>query len=85
MPIYDFKCPKCDRERKDVFTRTWQEGVRCECGEEMLKVPSAFAPHTFPVDGIFLEHVSPEGKRFHSKKEMRDYAKAHDLEIDYLE
>jgi len=51
----------------------------------MSKIPSLLVPHVFPAEGIFLEHVSPEGKRFFSKQEMKDYAKKHDLEIGYLE
>lgn len=85
MPIYDFKCPACGAIKKDVFTRSWEEIVMCECGEEMSKIPSFPVSHVFPADGVFLEHVSPEGKLFHSKQEMREYAKEHDLEIGYLE
>ncbi len=85
MPIYDFKCQKCGSVKKDVFTRSWEEIILCECESVMEKIPSLAAPHIFPPEGIFLEHVSPEGKLFHSKQEMRDYAKKHDIEIGYLE
>jgi putative FmdB family regulatory protein len=86
MPIYDFRCPVCGEIKKDVFTRSWEEKVSCEkCKCKMTKVPGIMAPHTFPADGIFLEHVSPEGKLFRSKKEMKDYARENDLEIGYLE
>ncbi len=87
MPIYDFKCPVCGTKRKDVFTKSWDEKVLCpgSCGFPMDKIPSLMVPHTFPADGIFLEHVSSEGKLFHSKQEMKDYAKTNDIEIGYLE
>ncbi len=86
MPIYDFKCSVCGTKRKDVFTKSWEGKVFCpKDGKEMHKVPSMMVPHTFPADGIFLEHVSPEGKLFRSKQEMKDYAKKHDIEIGYLE
>lgn len=86
MPIYDFKCPICGTTRKDVFTKSWEEKIFCsKDGKEMHKVPSIMVPQTFPADGIFLEHVSSEGQLFHSKQEMKDYAKNHDIEIGYLE
>jgi len=85
MPVYDFRCPKCKKIKKDVYLPRWDMGQKCECGEDMTKLPSLIAPHIFPADGIFLEHVSSTGERFHSKKEMKDYAKKHDLEIGYLE
>ena len=84
MPIYDFKCLKCGKEKKDVFTRSWEEIVKCECGKEMQKVPSRFMPDVFPAEGLHLEHVSPEGKTFHSKKEMRQYEKDHNVELGAL-
>ena len=85
MPIYDFVCPGCGKKKTDVFTKTWDEIVRCNCAIEMNKIPSRFAAVVFPADGIFLEHVSPTGKRFYSKKEMRQYAKDHDLQLGALE
>lgn len=53
--------------------------------EFVLKGKNYMRADIFPAEGIFLEHVSPEGKRFFSKQEMKDYAKKHDLEIGYLE
>ena len=86
MPIYDFKCQKCDERKNDVFTKSWEEIILCDdCKQPMNKVPSIMIPKTFPKDGIFLEHVCSEGKRFYSKKEMKQYAKTNDLEIGYLE
>ena len=87
MPIYKFVCKECNVEEDNVFVKTWEEKHLCSrCKKPMQKAFSGVAvPNTFPSDGIFLEHVCPEGKRFFSKKEMKDYAKANDLEIDYLE
>lgn len=84
-PIYDFKCPECGKEKKDVFTKSWEEAIKCDCKKEMNKKPSLFVPNVFPKDGIFLEHVSSEGKLFHSKQEMKDYARENDLELGALE
>jgi len=85
MPIYDFVCPKCKSKKNDVFTKSWEEIIKCDCGTKMNKKPSIMVPYIFPADGIFLEHVSPEGKLFRSKKEMKAYAKANDLELGALE
>lgn len=84
MPIYDFVCKKCKKEKKDEFTKSWEEVVTCDCGEEMEKKPSSFMPKVFPAEGIFLEHVSAEGKRFFSEKEMKDYARKNDMELGAL-
>ena len=85
MPIYKFKCPQCKRVDDDVFTKTWDEEHRCKaCNVAMEKVPCSFSPDVFPAEGIFLEHVSPEGKTFYSKQEMRDYARDNDLELGAL-
>lgn len=86
MPIYKMRCPVCGGVEDNVFLRRWDEQYRCKnCKCVMSKIPSLLVPHVFPAEGIFLEHVSPEGKRFFSKQEMKDYAKKHDLEIGYLE
>lgn len=85
MPIFDYRCSACGAVRRDVFVRHWDDRIVCECKMAMDKIPSITVPRVFPAEGIFLEHVSAEGKRFFSKKEMQDYAKEHDLEIGYLD
>lgn len=85
MPIYDYICQKCGKVVKDAFAKMSEEPPRCEtCGEKMERKPTAFAPDTFPADGIFFEHASAKGERFFSKQEIKDYAKKHDMEFDYL-
>lgn len=83
MPIYDYQC-ECGAEKKDEFVQAWDTIILCDCGKQMKKKPSRFFPDVFPADGIFLEHVSPTGQRFHSKKEMRKFAKDNDLELGAL-
>ena len=85
MPLFDYKCSACGEGKKDVFVRRWDDHIVCECGCMMDKIPSFPTPHVFPAEGVFLEHVSPEGKRFFSKEEMKQYAREHDLEIGYLD
>ena len=83
MPLYDLKCLKCGNELKEHFCRTYGELVQCEgCGEVMQRMPVKFCPDVFPKEGVFLEHVSSEGKTFFSKEEMREFEKKHDLYID---
>lgn len=87
MPIFDFKCPKCEHVEKDVLLKNWdsvQACVKCEPIVLMQKIPARFFADVFPSEGIHLEHVSSEGKTFYSKKEMRQYAKDHDLELGAL-
>lgn len=60
--------------------------VRCDkCNGAMKKlISSRVVAHVFPADGIFLEHVEPEGRRFHSKSEMVTYAREHSMELGAL-
>ncbi|KKK86453.1 hypothetical protein LCGC14_2763080, partial [marine sediment metagenome] len=53
-------------------------------GREMKRIATAGIPHMFPPEGIFLENVSPDGKLFHSRNEMKKYEKSHDVEISML-
>lgn len=86
MPIFNYTCPKCKKKKIDEFVRSWDDDVRCEdCDVVMIKSYSGFpVPHVFPSEGIFLEHVSANGHLFHSKAEMKQYAKDHDLELGAL-
>jgi predicted nucleic acid-binding Zn ribbon protein len=84
MPIFDYRCDGCGKEKKDEFVAKWDEDVICSCGRTMEKLPSLFHADVFPSEGLFLEHVSAEGKTFYSKAEMRQYAKDHDLELGAL-
>lgn len=87
MPLYEYKCDACDfddSEIRDVDDRNLPK-ICSKCGCEMRRVYSfSGGIDVFPADGIFLEHVSPDGKRFFSKQEMKDYEKKHDMTIGML-
>ncbi len=83
MPTFDFKCENCQQEEKDEFVSNYDDKVICsKCGNVMDKIPCFPAVHTFPLNGVFLEHVSAEGETFHSRKEILDYEKKNDIYID---
>ena len=86
MPIYDFKCPSCQRKLVDYPVQNRDEEVKCvQCHAIMKRLfPTSFKPMVLPRGGLYLEHVSPEGKTFYSYGEMRRYAKKHDLELGAL-
>ncbi len=86
MPIYDYKCPSCNRTKKDIFVKTWEEVVKCkQCKVAMKKlICTGVAAHVFPSGGVFLKHVSAKGHRFHSTGEMRAYEKEHKINLGYL-
>ena len=86
MPIYDFCCPNCNRIKKDIFVKNWEEVVKCkQCNVIMKKlICTGVVAHVFPSEGVFLKHVSAKGHRFHSKAEMRAYEKEHNLQLGYL-
>ena len=77
MPIFDYKCPNCERKVNDIYVIRYDDIVICsQCKAKMSKlVPTMGKPKCFPADGIYLEHVGAEGKRFHSEKEMRQFEK----------
>ena len=80
-------CPNCGKKDIDVLLLNRKELHKCtRCGAYMKCLfPTSFNPHVWPSEGIYLEHVCPEGKRFYSKKEMKEYAKNNNLEIAMLE
>jgi putative FmdB family regulatory protein len=88
MPIYDYKCPACERKEEDVFVHSRNDRVKCkQCHANMSRLfplKTRLFAHVFPQEGIFLEHVSAKGKTFHSTKEMKEYARQNDLELGAL-
>jgi len=85
MPIDDYKCNICGAIQKDVFVHTRKKPILCICGNEMTQlIPTTVNLHIWPREGIYLEHVSADGETFHSKSDMKRYAKEHDLELGAL-
>ncbi len=86
MPLYDMLCPSCHKKDKDVLLKKMEELHKCtRCGANMKRLFPKTNLHIWPAEGIYLEHVSPEGKTFYNKKEMKEYAKKNNLEIAMLE
>ncbi len=85
MPVYDYNCV-CGEVLKDEFVVSWESSVKCpKCGDIMRReFPLRFTPDPFPKFGLHLKHVCPEGKTFHSKSELKRYAKEHNLELAAL-
>lgn len=84
MPVYDFKCTICGKFKLNELTLSWEEKVLC-CGEPMLReFPLTTNVYSFPSEGITLEHVGPKPVTFHSKSEMRRFAKDKNLELGAL-
>ena len=89
MPVFDFKCPGCELKKDDVFVHRHDAVVKCtRCGAQMKRLFTTsakfVAADVFPAEGVHLEHVSPEGHTFHSKQEMRDYEREHNVTLGYL-
>lgn len=86
MPVYDYLCPCCGRRQDDIFVHRYDREVKCvQCKGKMKRLISTrVRADVFPEKGVYLEHVSAEGKTFYSKKEMRQYEKDHDVELAYL-
>jgi putative FmdB family regulatory protein len=86
LPIFDYHCDACGKDVIDEFVHHWDSVVKCpKCGTVMTKlVVTRIVADTFPTDGVFLENVSAEGKRFYSKREMKNYARDNKLQLGYL-
>jgi hypothetical protein len=86
MPIYDYECYLCGLTKSNEFVHNCETVVRCEnCDIPMDKLfhPTAI-PQVFPAEGITLHNVAAQPVTFHSKKQMQQYAKTHDLELGAL-
>ena len=56
-----------------------------KCDKKMIRqFPLTWRPDAFPKFGVHLKHVCPEGKTFHSKSEMKQYARENNLELGAL-
>lgn len=94
MPIFDFKCPDCGIIKNDELVKKPGSHVKCDqCRIKMKKlVPNRIKVDVFPrvgsgignESGVYLEHVSPTGQTFQSKKEMRKFEKETGMELGYL-
>ena len=85
MPIYDFKCSNCNEVFDDMYLQNYNDNVDCpKCKSKMTKLISKISSKSFPKEGVFLENVSAEGKRFYSEREMRDYQRNNNVELGYL-
>ena len=84
MPIFDYQCPRCNKT-EEHFVRKHDDLVQCpDCLVSMNRLPAVPNMHLFPEEGIHLKHVCPGGKTFHSKNEMKKYAKENNLELGAL-
>lgn len=69
-------CPECKkRVHKLSFTKEFPQGVCEDCKKAPVCNKTYLGIDVFPADGIFLEHVEPQGRRFFSRAEMRSYEK----------
>lgn len=86
MPTFDYICDRCGDCKTDEFVKRTNDVMVCSnCNNNMRRLfPSRTTVHTFPAEGIFLEHVSAEGKTFYSKSEMKRYARDNNLELGAL-
>lgn len=85
MPIFDYRCSKCGHVIRDVLVPVYKEPVDCiRCACVMYKLPAVPNMHLFPIDGVHLKHVCPGGKTFHSKNEMKQYARENNLDLGAL-
>lgn len=86
MPVFDYICGDCKKKLENEYVVHYKDDVICpRCKTKMNKLfPNKMSHGCFPNGGVHLEHVSPNGETFHTKKEMSDYAKKNNLELGAL-
>ena len=88
MPVYDLKCPCCEKIVRDEFVHSHKDEVKCpRCRAVMKRLVSSskfVAASVFPSEGIHFPNAGPDGKTFYSKKEMRTFEKETGMTIGML-
>jgi len=84
MPLFNYNCPRCGRTVERLVVH-YNDLVQCpSCLVSMTKMPAVPNMHLFPIDGIHLKNVCAGGKTFHSKNEMKKYARENNLDLGAL-
>jgi len=81
MPVWDYKCPRCQQ----VVERFLHKGpppktVRCKCGGRARREISRAKPQVWKP--LTLEHINVDGEgplTFNSKGDLRRYCRKHGL------
>jgi hypothetical protein len=81
MPLMDYKCLKCNKKETLFFWPT-EARVAPECCMTMVEDWSR--SNVLLDHPVTLNHVEWQPKTFQTKKEMRDYAREHKLELGAL-
>jgi len=87
MPLYDFACPKCDRELKDVYLsyKTYTDQIFDFCPEhghiEFVQVirPVYVEDWGNGGSGRREEHLGPQSPSFFDRKSYRKYLKDNNI------
>ncbi len=82
MPIFDFKCPKCETI-EEHFCK-FDAVIKCKCGEEMKKQFST--PHVYHSfrEGYF-ENIDINPLYISSKKQLRHECEKRGVSSHYLD
>jgi len=85
MPTFDYKCPSCELIKENVLVNNRKQEVICkQCHEIMKRLFTTSNVRVFPRFGLRLHHVCRGGKTFYSERDMKTYAKEHNLELGAL-
>jgi len=87
MPLYNYKCLKCQTEEEE-FVFKWDEVVECEeCGcQKERQFPDSMGPIGFgwPEGGVTLEHAESQPIHLKSRKDAQDYQRKNNVQLGCL-
>ena len=84
MPIYQYRCPKCQNEVEAILPIRDRDNIRfCDCGvtmERLMSIPALVVVAIMGRDKILNTLNSEHGKRVRSKRSTMALAKGLDQE-----
>jgi putative FmdB family regulatory protein len=87
MPLYQYKCLKCQTEEEE-FVFKWDEEVLCEgCqSPKERQFPTHMGPIGFgwPEGGITLEHAESQPIHLKTRKQAKQYERKHNVQLGCL-
>lgn len=81
MPIFNYKCLKCDKTREVLIRGSADPEVRCECWEIMERqIPTTTSSITYETKDAYRGVQHRKGQKEMMTKRMRDHHDRYEVE-----